>query len=120
MGARDTAANATDTCCVAAKLTLKLDKTASPLPEDSIFRVRYRSSFGLKYLEIVRGTGPDAPEGYTFDGLNDHGDCKLPVDPATFADTTPKSMTHSTPRPAPTRAPTWSGSAMPSPGAVPR
>jgi ABC-type transporter Mla subunit MlaD len=89
--AQDTAANATDTCCVAAKLTLKLDKTASPLPEDSIFRVRYRSSFGLKYLEIVRGTGPDAPEGYTFDGLNDHGNCKLPVDPATFADTTPKS-----------------------------
>ena len=63
--------DATDTCCVAAKLNLKLDKTASPLPEDSIFRVRYRSSFGLKYLEIIRGTGADAPEGYTFDGLDD-------------------------------------------------
>ena len=38
-----------------AQLNLKLDKTAEPLPEDSTFRVRYRSSFGLKYLEIVRG-----------------------------------------------------------------
>ena len=39
-----------------AKLNLKLDKSADPLPADSTIRVRYRSSFGLKYLEISRGT----------------------------------------------------------------
>ena len=39
-----------------AKLNLKLDKSADPLPADSTVRVRYRSSFGLKYLEITRGT----------------------------------------------------------------
>jgi ABC-type transporter Mla subunit MlaD len=39
-----------------AKLNLKLDKSADPLPADSTIRVRYRSSFGLKYLEIDRGS----------------------------------------------------------------
>jgi ABC-type transporter Mla subunit MlaD len=39
-----------------AKLNLKLDKSAEPIPSDSTIRVRYRSSFGLKYLEITRGT----------------------------------------------------------------
>jgi ABC-type transporter Mla subunit MlaD len=80
-----------NTCCVAAKLDLKLDKSAGPLPEDSIFRVRYRSSFGLKYLEITRGTGKPAPEGYVFDGLDDTGTCQLPVDPKTFASSEPAS-----------------------------
>jgi ABC-type transporter Mla subunit MlaD len=47
----------------AAKLNLKLDKAAEPLPEDSTIRVRYRSSFGLKYLEIVRGDGEGLQEG---------------------------------------------------------
>jgi ABC-type transporter Mla subunit MlaD len=51
---------------VIARLNLKLDKEVEPLPEDSTFRVRYRSSFGLKYLEITRGTGEGVPEGYTF------------------------------------------------------
>jgi ABC-type transporter Mla subunit MlaD len=51
---------------VVARLNLKLDKKAEPLPQDSQFRVRYRSSFGLKYLEINRGDGPPAPEGYVF------------------------------------------------------
>jgi ABC-type transporter Mla subunit MlaD len=73
--AQDTAS---DTGGVAAQLNLKLDKAAEPLPQDSIFRVRYRSAFGLKYLEIVRGTGPDAPEGYVFDGTDDGGVCTLP------------------------------------------
>ena len=66
---------ADDTGGVAALLNLKLDKTAEPLPQDSIFRVRYRSAFGLKYLEIVRGNGEDAPEGYIFNGTDDGGDC---------------------------------------------
>ena len=49
-----------------AKLNLKLDKTADPLPADSTVRVRYRSSFGLKYLEISRGTSQSGlPEGAT-------------------------------------------------------
>jgi ABC-type transporter Mla subunit MlaD len=49
-----------------ARLNLKLDKSVDPLPQDSTFRVRYRSSFGLKYLEITRGDGEPAPEGHTF------------------------------------------------------
>ncbi len=50
-----------------ARLNLKLDRTAQPLPVDSTFRIRYRSAFGLKYLDIQRGTGEGAPEGYLFD-----------------------------------------------------
>ena len=75
---------------VVARLNLKLDKDAEPLPKDSVFRVRYRSSFGLKYLEIVRGEGDPAPEGFVFDGLDDETDrataCYLPGDPR-FAST---------------------------------
>jgi len=49
-----------------AKLNLKLDKSAEPLPADSTIRVRYRSSFGLKYLEIDRGTSANGlPDGAT-------------------------------------------------------
>ena len=81
---------------IGARLNLKLDKTAEPLPQDSVFRVRYRSTFGLKYLEVVRGTGPDAPEGFVFDGLNDAAadpdfvGCDVPVDPETFSETIPE------------------------------
>ena len=68
-----------------ARLNLKLDKDAEPLPRDSVFRVRYRSSFGLKYLEIIRGDGEPAPEGFIFNGLDDETDrataCYLPGDP---------------------------------------
>ena len=75
---------------VVARLNLKLDKYAEPLPKDSVFRVRYRSSFGLKYLEIVRGEGDPAPEGFVFNGLDDETDrataCYLPGDPR-FAST---------------------------------
>jgi ABC-type transporter Mla subunit MlaD len=47
-----------------ARLNLKLDKSADPVPADSRIRVRYRSSFGLKYLEISRGTSETGlPEG---------------------------------------------------------
>jgi MlaD protein len=73
-----------------ARLNLKLDKDAEPLPKDSVFRVRYRSSFGLKYLEIIRGEGEAAPEGFVFNGLDDETDrataCYLPGDPR-FAST---------------------------------
>src|SRR5262249_30009985 len=49
-----------------AKLNMKLDKSAEPVPEDSTIRVRYRSSFGLKYLEITRGTSTSGlPPGGT-------------------------------------------------------
>jgi ABC-type transporter Mla subunit MlaD len=84
-GGTDTASGPADTCCVAARLNLKLDQSSSPIPEDSIFRVRYRSSFGLKYLEIIRGTGQDAPEGFVFNGTDDGDTCKLPTDPQAFA-----------------------------------
>jgi ABC-type transporter Mla subunit MlaD len=81
-----------DTCCVAALLNLKLDKTAAPLPKDSIFRIRYKSTFGLKYLEIIRGQSPDdAPDGFTFNGLDDAQNCPLPVDQQTFLASEPQS-----------------------------
>lgn len=74
----------------AAQLNLKLDESASPIPQDSVFRVRYRSAFGLKYLEIVRGTGPAAEEGFVFDGTDDGGTCELPVDPRSFSESIPE------------------------------
>jgi ABC-type transporter Mla subunit MlaD len=74
---------------VIAKVNLKLDKDVGPLPVDSIFRVRYRSSFGLKYVEIVRGEGDPAPEGYVFNGTDDGGSCALPIDAQTFEQTIP-------------------------------
>ena len=79
-------AAAAQTGGVIARLNLKLDKSIEPIPQDSIFRVRYRSSFGLKYLEIVRGTGEGAPEGFTFDGTDDpttpgKTTCQLPNSP---------------------------------------
>jgi len=62
-----------------ARLNLKLDKgTAQPLPKDSVFRIRYRSVFGLKYVEVIRGTGAPAPEGHVFDGTDDGEICELP------------------------------------------
>lgn len=54
-----------ETGLTAAKLNLKLDKSAEPLPEDSTVRIRYKSSFGLKYVEILRGEGKGLPEGGT-------------------------------------------------------
>ena len=91
----DTTGSGNDTCCVAAQLNLKLDKSAEPLPEDSIFRVRYKSTFGLKYIEIVRGESPHmAPEGYTFNGLDDGSGsnaCPLPIDQQTFYSSEPKT-----------------------------
>lgn len=76
---------------VAARLTLKLDESAGPLPKDSIFRVRYRSSFGLKYLEIIRGEGEPAPENHVFDGTDDgEAGCSLPTDPEGFSESLPE------------------------------
>nr|MBA2521814.1 MCE family protein [Solirubrobacterales bacterium] len=63
-----------DTGGVVARLNLKLDKSAAPIPKNSIFRIRYKSSFGLKFLEINRGDGEGAPEGFTFNGTNDNDD----------------------------------------------
>jgi len=50
-----------------ARLNLILDKEVDPLPQDSRFRIRYHSAFGLKYLEVARGTESGVPEGYIFD-----------------------------------------------------
>jgi phospholipid/cholesterol/gamma-HCH transport system substrate-binding protein len=87
----DTKPSGANTCCVAAQMNLKLDKSASPIPEDSIFRIRYKSTFGLKYVEIVRGTGPPAPDGFQFNGLDDSGTCPLPTNLVTFSATEPKT-----------------------------
>jgi len=49
-----------------AQLTLKLDTTATPLPDDSSVRIRPRSALGLKFVEIVRGTSSrELPDGGT-------------------------------------------------------
>src|SRR6476660_975028 len=50
---------------IIAKVNLKLDKSVDPLPKDTRVRVRYKSSFGLKYLELTRGKGAPLPEGAT-------------------------------------------------------
>jgi virulence factor Mce-like protein len=50
---------------IIAKVNLKLDKSVDPLPKDTHVRVRYKSSFGLKYLELTRGKGSPLPEGST-------------------------------------------------------
>lgn len=47
-----------------ARVDLKLDETARPLPADSTVIVRSRSALGLKYLEIAAGESGEAlPEG---------------------------------------------------------
>jgi virulence factor Mce-like protein len=40
---------------VAAVLTMKLETTVKPLPEDSTVLIRPRSALGLKYVEITKG-----------------------------------------------------------------
>jgi ABC-type transporter Mla subunit MlaD len=59
---------------VIARLNLRLDKAVEPLPKNSVFRVRYRSAFGLKYLEVTRGDSEGAPEGFIFDATDDRDD----------------------------------------------
>jgi virulence factor Mce-like protein len=49
-----------------AQLTLRLDKSAVPIPRDSTVRIRPRSALGLKYVELLRGkSGATLPEGAT-------------------------------------------------------
>jgi virulence factor Mce-like protein len=48
-----------------AKLDLKLDKSVEPLPADTTVTVRYKSSFGLKYLQLTRGNGTPLQQGAT-------------------------------------------------------
>src|SRR5215212_239984 len=50
----------TETGAVHAKLDLKLDKDAEPLPKDSSLIVRSQSALGLKYLEIDKGHSKQA------------------------------------------------------------
>ena len=76
---------------VAARLNLKLDEDARGLPKNSIFRIRYRSAFGLKYVEVIRGTGEPAPEGFVFNGLDDGDVCELPVEEEGFSESIPTS-----------------------------
>ena len=42
-----------------AKLKLKIDQSATPLPADSTIRIRPRSALGLKYVELQRGDAAD-------------------------------------------------------------
>jgi virulence factor Mce-like protein len=49
-----------------ARLLLKLDAAAGPIPADSKIMIRPRSALGLKYVELDRGTARDTlPEGAT-------------------------------------------------------
>lgn len=51
---------------VSARLELKLDTSAAPVPEGSTVIVRSRSALGLKYLQITRSDSPtDLPQGST-------------------------------------------------------
>src|ERR1044072_1888483 len=62
------------------KLSLKLDETANPIPEDPTLRVRYRSSFGLKYLELDRGASDQGiAEGDTL-GCDGSASCLAGLD----------------------------------------
>jgi hypothetical protein len=96
-GANDTASaggggQGGETGGTVARLNLKLDESARPLPKASAFRIRYRSSFGLKYLEVVRGGGPPAEEGFIFSGIDDGATCRLPDDPDSEWEELPESM----------------------------
>ena len=44
---------------VGAQLTLRLDKSAAPIPADSTILIRPRSTLGLKYVELIRGDSRD-------------------------------------------------------------
>lgn len=47
-----------------AQLTLKLDKAAVPIPDDTTVRIRPRSALGLKYVDLMRGqSGTELAEG---------------------------------------------------------
>ena len=49
-----------------AQLTLSLDSSAAPIPDDSTIRIRPRSVLGLKYVELVRGRSDrELPDGAT-------------------------------------------------------
>ena len=49
-----------------AKLTLQLDSSATPIPDDSTIKIRPRSALGLKYVELVRGRSTrELPDGGT-------------------------------------------------------
>jgi len=45
-----------------AQLTLRLDTSATPLPDDTTIRIRPRSALGLKYVDLLRGTSGTALE----------------------------------------------------------
>ena len=50
---------------LSARLDMKLDEDANPIPTDSTVSVRARSALGLQYLEIARG---ESSEGYAAGG----------------------------------------------------
>jgi virulence factor Mce-like protein len=42
-----------------ARLTMKIDQKATPIPADTSLKIRPRSALGLKYVELERGTAAD-------------------------------------------------------------
>jgi ABC-type transporter Mla subunit MlaD len=51
-----------DNGAVVAELTLKLDKSAEPIPDNSTMMIRPKSPLGLKYLQIIPGDSADGLE----------------------------------------------------------
>jgi virulence factor Mce-like protein len=57
---------------IGAVLTLALDKAVGPLPKDSEFVVRPRSTLGLKYVELTKGESKQTlPQGATLTAIED-------------------------------------------------
>jgi virulence factor Mce-like protein len=50
-----TTTSTTTTTTTSAQITLQLDTSAAPIPEDSTIKIRPRSALGLKYVDLVRG-----------------------------------------------------------------
>lgn len=51
-----------------ARLTLRIDTAATPLPTDTTVRIRPRSALGLKYVDLLRGESDRAlPDGATIE-----------------------------------------------------
>ena len=57
---------------IGAELTLKLDRSVTPLPADTRIIVRPKSTLGLKYVDLVRGSSrSDLQDGSVLRGVQD-------------------------------------------------
>ena len=100
-----------ETGAVYAKVDLKLDKSAEPLPKDSTVVVRSRSALGLKYLEIDKGTSSEGyAEGSTLPASGSPTQSRSRSTSSSTSSTRPRGQGHP--------AATWSPSATRWPAAA--